>query len=164
MTFILSILSVTISASPGAYGATHPNQKTPIPFRLVNQSDSSICNNGTQESIEVCVALNRLRAANGAPALKSDRHLTQVAMAYARELYEKKKLTHGDFSARMRHAGIAMPAAENIAAGQKTPERVLESWSGSRGHFANMVNPTYKLVGVGYYQNYWVQIFSSGAR
>jgi uncharacterized protein YkwD len=120
------------------------------------------CTNGTQESIDVCEGLNRIRSENRAAPVHSDRHLTQVAMAYAKEMYANHNLSHGNFTDRMNHAGVPNPRGENIAHGQRKPEEVLRTWKNSPGHFANMINPNYKTVGIGYYQGYWVQIFSGG--
>lgn len=55
---------------------------------------------------------------------------------------------------------------ENIAAGQSTPEAVMESWMNSPGHKMNILNPLFTHLGVGYvhdekspYSHYWVQMF-----
>lgn len=55
---------------------------------------------------------------------------------------------------------------ENIAAGRGTPEGVVDQWMHSEGHRANILNPVFKELGVGYccdenteYEYYWVQIF-----
>ncbi len=58
-------------------------------------------------------------------------------------------------------------AGENIAAGQKTPEEVVDDWMNSKGHRENILNPNFKKMGVGYYKkdggykHYWVQLFTS---
>lgn len=55
---------------------------------------------------------------------------------------------------------------ENIAAGQTSPEEVVDSWMKSPGHRANILNAKFKEIGVGFaykvddkYSYYWVQIF-----
>ena len=59
-------------------------------------------------------------------------------------------------------------AGENIAGGQKTPEKVVQAWLNSEGHRNNALNPNAKYTGVGFlhkvngsytYYN-WVQIFA----
>lgn len=57
---------------------------------------------------------------------------------------------------------------ENIAAGQLTPEAVMETWKNSPGHNANMLNPNWKYIGVSCFQSntgiygiYWVQLFAA---
>lgn len=58
---------------------------------------------------------------------------------------------------------------ENIAAGQATPEEVMNSWLGSAGHKANILSPEYTKMGLGYsntgcgagrYSRYWAQEFA----
>ena len=65
---------------------------------------------------------------------------------------------------------ITNPGAvgENIAAGYRSPEAVVEGWMNSPGHRANILDPDFKKLGVGYYYasgsyygHYWVQLFSS---
>ena len=57
-----------------------------------------------------------------------------------------------------------MMCGENIAAGQPTPEEVMNSWLGSAGHKANILSPEYTKMGLGYstggggaYGHYWAQ-------
>lgn len=57
-------------------------------------------------------------------------------------------------------------AGENIAAGQRTPERVVQAWMNSEGHRKNIMNPRYSEVGVACYfepdstyRYYWGQLF-----
>lgn len=57
---------------------------------------------------------------------------------------------------------------ENIAAGQATPEEVMNSWLGSAGHKANILSPEYTKMRLGYsvglsngqYRGYWAQEFA----
>ena len=60
-----------------------------------------------------------------------------------------------------------MMCGENIAAGQPTPEEVMNSWLGSAGHKANILSPEYTKMGLGYstggggeYRHYWAQEFA----
>ena len=49
--------------------------------------------------------------------------------------------------------------AENVAAGQRTPEEVMESWMSSRGHRANILGP-YTVCGFGRVGDYWAARFA----
>lgn len=55
--------------------------------------------------------------------------------------------------------------AENIAAGQPTPEEVVNAWMNSPDHRENILSDQYSEIGVGYYQGqgeylyYWGQNF-----
>ncbi|MBR6402200.1 MAG: hypothetical protein IKS48_02305 [Eubacterium sp.] len=57
--------------------------------------------------------------------------------------------------------------AENIAYGQRTPDKVVEAWMGSTGHRANILDSSYKSIGIGVvyvnstYCYYWAQAFST---
>ena len=63
--------------------------------------------------------------------------------------------------------GVAyMAAGENIAAGQTTPESVMNSWMNSSGHRSNILGGNFGHIGVGYvqggsYGHYWVQLFTN---
>lgn len=55
---------------------------------------------------------------------------------------------------------------ENIAAGCKTPEEVVEAWMQSPGHRENILRPEFTEVGIGFvvseknpYHYFWVQDF-----
>ncbi|MFZ4454462.1 CAP domain-containing protein [Salibacterium aidingense] len=55
-------------------------------------------------------------------------------------------------------------AGENIAAGQRSPEQVVEGWMNSEGHRENILNGDFTHIGVGHaeggsYGNYWTQMF-----
>ena len=63
---------------------------------------------------------------------------------------------------------MTVTAGENIAKGYSTPERVVDAWMNSPGHRANILNPSYTMIGVGYVYdpyttdaNYWTQVFMS---
>jgi len=73
--------------------------------------------------------------------------------------------TYGSPFDMMKKYGISYTTAgENIAAGQTTPEEVVQAWMNSEGHRANILNPNYTAIGVGYvkggsYGSYWTQDF-----
>lgn len=57
-------------------------------------------------------------------------------------------------------------AAENLAAGQRTPKEVVNAWMNSPGHRANILKKEVSEIGVGYvnggkYGHYWTQMFIS---
>lgn len=55
-------------------------------------------------------------------------------------------------------------AGENIAMGQTSPAQVMNEWMNSSGHKANILNPSFKNLGVGVYKSgskyYWAQMFT----
>lgn len=58
--------------------------------------------------------------------------------------------------------GGSMPQGENIAAGYTTAEDVVNGWLQSPGHCSNIMEPGFRELGVGMYQNYWTQKFGGG--
>lgn len=50
-------------------------------------------------------------------------------------------------------------AGENMAKGQRTPLEAIEGWISSDGHWQNMNEPSFTLLGPGNYQTGWVQDF-----
>jgi uncharacterized protein YkwD len=72
---------------------------------------------------------------------------------------------------RMEAAGFtgSLPWGENIAAGYPTAQDVFDGWMGSPGHCANILEPTFGAIGIGYYlreddpmsaRHYWTQEFA----
>ncbi|WP_309569958.1 CAP domain-containing protein [Deinococcus sp.] len=100
--------------------------------------------------------------------------LGQAAQGHATDMATKNYFSHTSqdgrtFDQRITAAGYAWTRiAENIAAGQTTPESVVAGWLTSAGHCANIMNPALKELGVGYaynagstYGHYWVQDFGT---
>lgn len=115
--------------------------------------------------------VNAERSKQGLQPLQLDSALNQVATAKAKDMAENGYFSHdspryGSPFDMMRTFGIDYKSAgENIAAGQKTAKDVMNSWMNSNGHRANILNPNYTHLGVGYYTGgsygvYWVQEFT----
>lgn len=127
---------------------------------------------GGTKSIEnqVISLTNQERAKNGLKPLTANWELSRVARYKATDMRDKAYFSHtsptyGDPFTMIKNFGISFTAAgENIAAGQKTPQEVVQSWMNSQGHRANILSTTYTEIGVGYAQGgnygyYWVQQF-----
>ncbi len=105
-------------------------------------------------------------------ALTLDTKLRCSARTHSKDMGTVNFFSHtgsngSTFSQRITSAGyVWTAAAENIAAGQTTPAAVVASWMASTGHCNNIMNGTYKHLGVGYfyasgaaYKHYWTQNF-----
>jgi uncharacterized protein YkwD len=74
-----------------------------------------------------------------------------------------------EFAERISDAGYRWSAAaENIAAGQRSPTSVMAAWMGSDGHRRNILNCSLRDVGVGLAYStgdrpYWTQDFATPA-
>lgn len=118
---------------------------------------------------EVLELVNKERAKAGLEELKLSSDLNAVALMRAKELTEEFSHTRPngkDCFTALTEAGIVYSSVgENIAAGQETPKKVVESWMNSEGHRANILSENYTQMGLGYYQSskgyqyYWAQIF-----
>ena len=116
--------------------------------------------------------VNEERAKAGIGSLKLDADLSAVAQQHCNDMIARHFFDHinpdGDSPFdRMLNYGIRyMAAGENIAAGQITPEEVVQAWMNSPGHRANILNGAYGKIGIAYakggdYKIYWTQCFTN---
>lgn len=130
---------------------------------------------------EMLVIVNRERAAGancGGQAFGAAPPLTMNgALRCAARVHSEDMATQGFFDHdnpggespfdRMGRAGYSyLSAGENIAAGQQTPQDVMEGWMDSPGHCSNIMNSDFTEFGGGYFLNdadsyghYWTQTF-----
>lgn len=119
---------------------------------------------------EVLVLVNKERAKAGVPALISHKAVQDLAVAKSKDMainnyFDHKSPVIGMYSDQLKRAGISYHSAgENIAAGQKTPEAVMNSWMNSPGHRSNILSKDYTHIGIGTYKGgsygyYHTQIF-----
>ncbi|MGW2638189.1 CAP domain-containing protein [Streptomyces sp. NPDC001348] len=113
--------------------------------------------------------VNAERAKVGCPALTPNATLTKVAQAHSADMAAHQNMSHtgSDGSSpgdRLTSAGYAWSAyGENVAYGYSTPEQVMAGWMASPGHRANILNCSFKEIGVGLAQpgSYWTQDFGA---
>lgn len=122
----------------------------------------------------VIALTNAERQKAGLAPLAEQANLMNAAGSYAGVLASGTCFAHTcgpvpNFSDRATQAGYSnwSALAENIAAGQRSPEAVVQAWMESPGHRANILNPRYTEIGVGLATGgrmgmYWAQSF--GAR
>ncbi|WP_143342727.1 CAP domain-containing protein, partial [Crossiella equi] len=102
----------------------------------------------------------------GCRSLRVDERLVAAAQRHAADMASRGYFSHTapdgtSFVDRARSAGYPAPGGENIARGQRTAEKVMESWMGSSGHRANILNCSFVAIGVGHDARgpHWVQVF-----
>ncbi len=117
--------------------------------------------------------INNYRAANGRPALTLSDNLNRSATWMAADMGAHAYFSHTDSagrspSTRARDCGYPSGAGENIAAGTAwdTASEVFSAWRNSSGHNANMLNSSYRKIGIARvytagspYGWYWVTDF-----
>lgn len=119
---------------------------------------------------QVIVLTNEQRRAAGCGNLTWDAQLATAAQQHADDMAANNYFSHNSrngarFTTRIRSAGYSYRlAAENLAAGQTTPEEVVAGWMSSPAHRANILNCRLTNIGIGYgfngaseFGSYWVQ-------
>lgn len=105
---------------------------------------------------EVIRLVNEIREEYGLPLLSEHWELSRVARYKSEDMsnlgyFSHTSPTYGSPFDMIKSFGLTYSTAgENIARGYKTPEAVVEGWMSSSGHRANILNKSYKYIGVGY--------------
>lgn len=92
-------------------------------------------------------ALNAIRAAGGVSAVTYSDRLQQAAQTHADDMLQARLFSHtgsdgSDVGARVSRTGYGWcVVAENIAQGHRNLQEVMEAWTASPGHYANMISP-----------------------
>jgi len=121
----------------------------------------------TSASLEqrVFELVNIERTSRGVHALTWHEGLAAVARAHSTDMVNRSFFDHTCPSGtlpwdRMRAAGLRFDvAAENIAAGFRTAEAVVVAWMNSPDHRYNILHPSLRYLGVGFYDYHWTQKF-----
>jgi uncharacterized protein YkwD len=134
---------------------------------------------------QVLTLVNQQRAAGavcgGTPypavgPLTMDANLRLAARNHSQDMATNNYFSHTSldgrtFDQRIHNAGYtgSFPLGENIAAGQPTPQSVVDAWMASPGHCTNIMTGGFHAVGVGYafaaastYRFYWTMDFGGG--
>ncbi|MEG3439854.1 CAP domain-containing protein [Pannus brasiliensis CCIBt3594] len=124
--------------------------------------------------------VNQQRQQRGLSRLTLSQELDTAADRYASDMANQDFFSHtgkdgSTMRSRVEKAGYTgwTTLGENIAAGQTTPEAVVNAWMNSSGHRANILNSKFTHMGLGYaylandtgqvnYKHYWVQDFGAG--
>lgn len=147
-----------------------------------NDDDNDNPDDSSFES-EMTTAINQARSAGrncgseyfpAVPPLSLDEQLTAAARTHTQDMANNDYLGHEGTDGslpwdRVQEAGYqASTSGENVAAGYRTVEAVMEGWLGSDGHCANIMRPSYQDVGVArieapntQYGVYWTQVFAA---
>lgn len=132
-----------------------------------NQQSDQEASGFKQQVIELT---NKEREKNGLPKLKDDSELADVAQKKSKDMVNNNYFSHnsptyGSPFEMMQNFGIDYKtAAENIAAGQDSPEEVVRKWMKSAGHRKNILNKSVTHIGIGVERGgemgiYWTQMF-----
>lgn len=146
------------------------NNKPSTPIESVPTFPES--NQGiSQMEMEVVRLVNIEREKAGLSPFTSSSELSRVARMKSEDMARNKYFSHtsptyGSPFDMMRKFGIKYnTAGENIAKGYPSAQAVVKGWMNSSGHRANILNPSFKTLGVGAYNSngtiYWTQMFTN---
>ena len=105
-----------------------------------------------------------------APPLVWNDELAKAALGHAQDMADLGYFSHTSkdgrsMADRMIAAGYTYKGfksygiGENIAQGQMSIAKVMAGWLKSPGHCKNLMNSSFKEIGVAEYNHYWVQDF-----
>ncbi|MGY4691223.1 CAP domain-containing protein [Salibacterium sp. K-3] len=134
------------------------------------QQDTADVETESEFEQQVIELTNQEREAAGLEPLQPYSELSDVARDKSEDMRDAGYFSHnspnyGSPFDMMDSYGIDYRGAgENIAAGQRTPEQVVEGWMNSEGHRENIMNEDFTHIGVGHAEggshgHYWTQMF-----
>lgn len=113
-------------------------------------------------------ATNRHRAADGLKELRRTDCVQRFAVRQAKAMAQQEHAFHQELQPILEECGLSA-VAENVAEGYPTGRSVVnDGWMQSEGHRANILNPAYRLLGMGARKGhdgrwYAVQVFGRKA-
>ncbi|MEU3839519.1 sigma-70 family RNA polymerase sigma factor [Streptomyces sp. NPDC028635] len=166
------------SASPRASATAGPSTAAParraprpIPSKAAAARGAAAQPAGSDLASQVTALVNKERQAAGCAPVTQDSLLTNAAQAHsddmaARDYFEHNSPDGTDPGQRITAAGYRWSTyGENIAKGQQTPDEVMTSWMNSPGHRANILNCSFRNLGVGIHNGdggpWWTQDFGT---
>ncbi|MFG6147077.1 CAP domain-containing protein [Halobacillus sp. B23F22_1] len=116
---------------------------------------------------QVVQLTNEAREEQGLEPLELSEEVSEVAQEKSEDMAENDYFSHtspnygSPFDMLQEYDVDFNTAAENIAAGQQSPEEVVDGWLNSSSHRKNIMNANMTDIGVGYEENgnYWTQMF-----
>ncbi len=136
----------------------------PAPAAAVTNCDTSEADLNAAE-LDMLARINAERARAGQAPLNPSPNLNRsAAWKSADSSAAGPGFSHTDslgrpVSARAADCGYGWGAGENIAYGYPSVAATVDAWMGSPGHRANMLNPVYRVIGIGQHGSAWTTDF-----
>ncbi|TRV78336.1 sigma-70 family RNA polymerase sigma factor [Streptomyces sp. 130] len=154
----------TAAATRRPPAAESPSASRPAPAGSVPSPPS--------DAERVLALVNTERAKEGCSPVSGNDELTTAAQRHSEDMAARDYFSHTSRDGsgpgeRITAAGYRWSTyGENIAKGQRTPADVMESWMNSPGHRANILNCSFRELGVGIQDSpggpVWTQDFGAG--
>lgn len=145
--------------------ATKPSAPAAKPSATAAQTAAP----ASTDTARVVELVNKERSKVGCSPLTVNAKLTKAAQDHSKDMAAHRNMSHtgSDGSSpedRIQRAGYNWSAyGENVAYGYSTPESVMAGWMSSPGHKRNILDCSFKEIGVGLAQpgDYWTQDFGT---
>ncbi|MFG2827495.1 CAP domain-containing protein [Streptomyces sp. NPDC048434] len=132
-------------------------------------SPSKTAASASGDAARVVELVNKERSKAGCSPLTVNAKLTKSAQDHSKDMADHKNMSHtgSDGSSpddRITRAGYHWSSyGENVAYGYSTPDEVMAGWMSSPGHKRNILDCSFKEIGVGLAQpgDYWTQDFGT---
>lgn len=165
------IISGDLSVSEPTTQPTTSQPTTAQPSTQPTTTPTDTATYNREFSDMVIELINEARAKEGLSALKTDDTLTKMSDVRAKEtvtLFSHQRPDGSSWATVMTDFNYSYSsAAENIAAGQTTPEAVVDAWLNSPPHRENIMSEKYNRIAVSCYVDknseygyYWNLLFA----
>lgn len=171
--------NLSVSSKLLSNEATASSPQPIVPVAETPAEPASVGNSFLNEVLKL-VNIERANANTGLQPLVLNDKLNKVAYSHSQDMALNDYFSHIGANGsspqdRAYQQGYQYSRyAENIAAGYVTAKEVVDAWMTSEGHRANILNPNYIEIGVGYYyladdtgnvnyNYYWSQEFGKPA-
>ncbi|MFE7530481.1 CAP domain-containing protein [Kitasatospora sp. NPDC057542] len=163
----------TASAAKATPGATRTAPAVPVSAERTAAAAPAGGGAAPSYAQKVVDLVNAERAKAGCGPVSAEPRLASAAQSHSDDMADRNFFDHA--SPEGYHADHRIEAAgyswstwgENIARGQKDPAAVMSSWMNSPGHRANILNCSFKQLGVGVRTGtngpWWTQVFAAPA-
>lgn len=115
----------------------------------------------TEQSQKIIALTNKVRSNVKVRALSENKLLTQAAYAKSEDMllnqyFDHTGPDHKNVANWLANVGYSYTVAgENLAMGFASAEDVVNGWMRSKTHYANLIDPDYKEIGVGMSSGGW---------
>ncbi|MET7617377.1 CAP domain-containing protein [Streptomyces sp. NPDC005408] len=163
--------SPKVTAKSGSGTGSSGGGERPTPRTDSGSGSGSGSGSSSGAEAQVLALVNKERASAGCSALMSNAKLTRAADDYSDVMARSGVMSHtgpdgSTMAGRVDATGYLWSAlGENIAQGQSDAAAVMDAWMHSPGHRANILNCSYKEIGIGVHFGdggpWWTQDFGA---
>lgn len=165
---LCNVKSIKIQSLPSIITPNSSTQTAPTATPVPTAAPTVIPSSGNASYVQQVIELvNAEREKYGLAPLTENATVSDAAQTRAKETVRSFSHTRPNgescFTVLKEYGVSYRTCGENIAMGQKTPEQVVNAWMNSEGHRKNILNSSFKQIGVGCYSAngtyYWSQLF-----